>query len=191
MKSQSVRILAALSVTALVAGCNTSGGPGFLGGGGNKTKSEPATDATLGTKVVQGSCPNVELREGTAYFRKYAKGGDGDPEKIVFQAAITDATRQCSITGTEMNIKVVAAGRAAAGPAGGSGAVKMPVRVAVVEKGSNKVLYSELTQFETNLPGGDPTAQFLFSDPNVNIPIEQSRAVRIFVGFDEGPPKKG
>ncbi len=90
-----------------------------------------------------------------------------------------------------MNIKVVAAGRAAAGPAGGTGVVKMPIRVAVVEKGSNKVLYSQLTQFESNLPAGDPTTQFLFTDPNVNIPIEQSKAIRIFIGFDEGPPKKG
>ena len=63
----------------------------------------------------------------------------------------------------------------------------MPIRVAVVEKGTNKVLYSELKQFETNLPAGTPTTQFLFNHPDVTIPISASRTVRIYVGFDEGP----
>jgi len=90
-----------------------------------------------------------------------------------------------------MNIQIVAAGHVAAGPAGGPGTVKMPIRVAVVENRTNKVLYSELTQFETTLPDGAPTAQFLFNDSNINIPIDASRSVRVFVGFDEGPPKRG
>ncbi len=181
MSFLSVRNLAVVSLVALVAGCNTSGN---TGGGG-------AVDEKLGAKVVAGQCPSVQLREGTAYIRKYARGGENDPEKIVYQASIADTTRQCSITGTEMNITVVAAGHVAAGPAGGSGTVKMPIRVAVVENRTNKVLYSELTQFETTLPEGTPTAQFLFNDTNVKIPIDASRSVRVFVGFDEGPPKKG
>ncbi|MBW8640131.1 hypothetical protein K1W69_23250 [Hoeflea sp. WL0058] len=177
---QSVRGFALVSLMALVAGCNTSGNTGGAG----------AIDEKLGAKVVQGGCPSVQLRDGTAYIRRYARGGEDDPQKIVYQASITDTTRQCSITGSQMNITVVAAGHVAAGPAGGAGVVKMPIRVAVVENGTNNVIYSELTQFETSLPEGAPTAQFLFNDSNINIPISASRSVRVFVGFDEGPPKR-
>ncbi|MEX3007963.1 hypothetical protein [Hoeflea sp. TYP-13] len=175
-------------IAALVAGCNSSGLGGLKPGQGGQ---EANVDPVLGSKVVQGTCPPIILRDGTSYFRKYARGGEDDPSKILYQAAIADTTRQCSVTGDQMTIQVLAAGRAAAGPAGKSGPVKMPIRVAVVEKGTNKVLYSELTQFETTLPDGTPTTQFLFNDPNVNIPISASRSVRIFIGFDEGPYDRG
>ncbi|MCP4316382.1 MAG: hypothetical protein GY789_10285 [Hyphomicrobiales bacterium] len=176
-------------IAAIVAGCTTSN-PLKGGQDAQKKKLEAEIDPVLGTKVVQGTCPPILLREGTSYYRKYARGGEDDPEKIVYQAAIADTTRQCSVTGDQMTIQVLAAGRAAAGPAGKSGPIKMPIRVAVVEKGTNKVLYSELTQFEANLPDGTPTTQFLFNDPDVNIPITASRSVRIYVGFDEGPYDK-
>ncbi len=176
-------------MAALVAGCNTAGGLGALNLGGGQSQAEKGVDAKLGAKIVQGRCPRVQLREGTAYLRKYARGGEDDPEKILFQAAIADTTRQCSITGDQMTINVVVAGRAAAGPAGKSGSITMPIRVAVVENGTNRVVYSELTQFETALPQGNPTTQFLFNKPDVNIPIVDSRSVKVFVGFDEGPPK--
>lgn len=191
MSVNAVRVISAISMAALVAGCNASGGLGGLNpGGGSQTNSEQGVDQKLGTKVVQGVCPSVQLREGTAYLRKYARGGQDDPEKITFQAAIADTTRQCSITGEQMTINVLVAGRAAAGPAGSSGSIKMPIRVVVVENGTNRVVYSELTQFETTLPPGNPTTQFLFNKPDVNIPIVDSRSVKVFVGFDEGPPKR-
>ncbi|MCY6381645.1 hypothetical protein [Hoeflea prorocentri] len=189
-----IRIVMFAGIAALVAGCN-SGGVGGLKLGQNSqgagSEQGGSVDQTLGKRVVQGTCPKIELRDGTAYFRKYERGGEDDPTKIQYQAAIADTTRQCSITGDQMTINVVAAGRAAAGPAGKAGPIKMPIRVAVVEKGTNKVLYSELTEFETALPQGTPTTQFLFSKPDVSIPITASRSVRVFIGFDEGPQGRG
>ncbi|MDA4844804.1 hypothetical protein [Hoeflea poritis] len=187
-----VRLIMMAALAALVAGCNSSGVSGLnLGQGGSGGQPGGAVDQSTGSKVVQGTCPKIELREGTAYFRKYARGGEDDPSQVLYQAAIANTTRQCSVTGDQMTIQVVAAGRAAAGPAGKAGPIKMPIRVAVVEKGTNKVIYSELAQFETTLPSGAPTTQFLFTDPDVNIPINASRSVRIFVGFDEGPYEQG
>lgn len=189
-----LRFVMFVGLAALVAGCN-SGGVGGLQLGQNAQSAAAGqgvgVDPALGSRVVQGTCPQIELRDGTAYFRKYERGGEDDPTKIQFQAAIADTTRQCSVTGSEMTINVVAAGRAAAGPAGKAGPIKMPIRVAVVEKGTNKVLYSELTEFETSLPQGTPTTQFLFSKPDVNIPISASRSVRVYIGFDEGPQDRG
>ena len=185
-----VRMVVFAGLSAMVAGCNTSN---VIDGGASAQQKnrESEVDSVTGQKVVQGTCPPILLREGTAYYRQYARGGQDDPEKVVYQAAIADTTRQCTVTGDQMNIQVLAAGRAQAGPAGKAGKIKMPIRVAVVEKGTNKVLYSELTQFEANLPSGTPTTQFLFNDPDVAIPISASRSVRIYVGFDEGPYNRG
>ncbi len=186
-----VRAGSLLLLASLIAGCNSSGGGALkLGNQQVSNKTGGGVDPQTGSRVVQGVCPKVELREGTAYFRKYARGGEDDPTKVLYQAAIADTTRQCSITGDQMTINLVVAGRAAAGPAGKSGPIQLPIRVAVVEKGSNSVLYSELTPYQTNLPEGTPTTQFLFSKPDVTIPIAASRTVRVFVGFDEGPSKK-
>ena len=168
------------------AGCVATGGDFPSVGKNAQRQRESQVDPVVGAKVVQGICPPIELREGTSYYRQYVRSGENGSSKILFQATVTDTTRQCSVTGDRMMIHVVVAGRAAAGQAGKSGPIKMPIRVAVLENGTNKVLYSELTQFKTNLPEGTPTTQFLFNDPDVNIPISASRSVRIHVGFDEG-----
>ena len=185
----SVRMLAVVSMAAIVAGCNSAGGPINIGNRtAANTQQDLGVDETLGARVVQGACPSVVLRDGTAYLRRHTRGGEDDPDKVLFQAAIADTTRQCSITGEEMTINVVVAGRAAAGPAGKPGPISMPIRVAVVENGTNRVIFSELSDFETTLPEGTPTTQFLFNNPDVTIPIADSRTVRVYVGFDEGPP---
>ena len=185
-----VRLAAFVGISAVVAGCNTSN---VLDGGASAQQEnrEAEVDSVTGQKVVQGTCPPILLREGTAYYRQYARGGDDDPDKVIYQAAIADTTRQCTVTGDQMNIQILAAGRAQAGPAGKAGKIKMPIRVAVVEKGTDKVLYSELTQFEANLPSGTPTTQFLFNHRDVAIPSSASKSVRIYVGFDEGPYNRG
>ncbi|WP_099865179.1 hypothetical protein [Pararhizobium haloflavum] len=181
MADLNFRGIAAVSLLALVAGCSSTGEGGGLsaalrGGPGQQSTSDAP-------QVVQGNCPNVGLREGTAYYRSYASGGDGDPSKVVHQASIADTTRQCTLSGNEIVMNVTAAGRLVAGPSGGPGTVEMPIRVAAVR--GNEVIYSELTDFSAQLDSA--SGQFLFSNPNVRIPAEGAENVRVYVGFDEGP----
>jgi hypothetical protein len=86
-----------------------------------------------------------------------------------------------------MTINVAAAGRVVPGPAGAPGAVKLPIRVAVVR--GEEVLYSQLHDYQVAVDSSG-AAQFVFNDPNVTIPIPPDQAVRVFAGFDEGPPKQ-
>ena len=172
----------------LLAGCSTSDtqtvlDPGAVQdtGGQEVAAVDPVANAT----VVQASCPRVELREGTAYFRTYAKGGDGDPQKVIHQASFSDTNRQCRLSGGDMIMTVQATGRVVAGPAGGPGTVNLPVRVAVTD--GDTVLYSELQRTDVSLPDGAPTAQFLFTNSTVTFPAASARAVKVFVGFDPGP----
>lgn len=173
---------AAVLLVSILAGCTSTGNDGGDGGvlgaalrGGGGQDEQP--------EVVQGDCPQVNLREGTAYFRTHESGGEGDPSRVVHQASIAQVTRQCTLSGGEVVINVVAAGRVVTGPAGGPGTVELPIRVAAVR--GDEVLYSELTEYSTTIE--QASGQFLFSDPAVRIPAADADNVQIYVGFDEGP----
>lgn len=181
VSNRSLRFVPALLSAALIAGC-TSADPGaVLNPGG----SQPVVDPASGVGVVQGTCPQVILREGTAYYRTYAKGGDGDPSKVIHQASIEDTTRQCRISGDQMIITVVASGRVVTGPAGKAGEVNLPIRVAVLE-GEN-VVYSDLQKLPVVLLEGMPAEQFIFTNASVTFPSSAASAAKVYVGFDPGP----
>ncbi|MBD8553240.1 hypothetical protein IFT84_01750 [Rhizobium sp. CFBP 8762] len=171
------RSLCGLSLLAVLAGCNQTGG-GIL------PKAPPAA----GPAVVQGKCPQVYLRDGTATHRVFTKGGEGDATKIIYQASLVDTTRQCTTSGDQLTITVQAQGRALAGPAGKAGPVKLPIRVAVTD--GNNTVYSQLTQMAVDIPAGSTTNQFVFTKTDVTIPANLAEIAKVYVGFDEGPGKK-
>lgn len=168
------RNLAALAALTVIAGCTSTTQ--------NAATPEPQQQAA----VVQGACPPVSLREGTAFFRDYGNGStEGSAEDVRHQASISATTRQCVLSGSEIGMTVTVAGRVAAGPAGGAGPVQLPIRVAVLRNG--EVLYSEMQMYTVELPSNAPTTQFVYTDANVRIPADAVNSVRIYAGFDEGP----
>jgi hypothetical protein len=188
------RGLAFAALTGLAA-CNTSGPTNILGlGGGDKNKDlAPPPSDTITESELRAFCPNVELREGTAFFTKYEKGGapsdttEADKTKVVHQASLGEVTRACSNAGETLTINVAAAGRLVPGPKAVAGSVTLPIRVAVTS--GEAVLYSQLTQFPVTVDPASGAATFVFNDPNVSVPKPTDRSYRVFVGFDEGPPK--
>ncbi|MCY0094183.1 hypothetical protein [Hoeflea ulvae] len=181
MSNSLLRFIPALIGAAVIAGCTSTDPRAVLGGGGQ----QPAIDQATNAPVVQGTCPQVILREGTAYYTRYAKGGEGDATKVMHQASISDTTRQCRISGDQMIITVVASGRVVAGPAGKPGTVEVPVRIAVVE--GDTVLYSELQKQPVNLLEGMPAEQFIFTNDSVAFPAASSQTAKLYVGIDPGP----
>lgn len=167
-----------------VAGCQSGDGATGLGlgltGGGQESTQPKISEAEL-----RITCPRVTLREGTSFYRTYAKGGDGDPNKLQYQSSITDVTRACTqgMGGIQMNVAV--AGRVIAGPLGTGGTVTMPIRIAVVS--GDQILYSQLHKYQVTASATGAT-QFIFNDPNVIVPDGMS--VQVFAGYDEGPEKK-
>ena len=157
------------------AGCQSSGG------------DKPAVEKVTASELT-AYCPQVTLREGTASFKSYAKGGQDDPAKLAYQASISDVTRSCTRANGLLTMNVAVAGRVVPGPAGVSGTVKMPIRIAVVE--GDKVLYSKLHIHQVAMSNSGAATQFVFNDPNVTIPNPQAQTLEVFAGYDEGPPKK-
>lgn len=164
---------------AALAGCTTSG----------TQKSADGTLTEAGQPRIKESdlrafCPAVSLREGTAYFNTYEKGGDKDANRVIYQAALTETTRSCQHNDGTITLDVAAAGKVVPGPKYKSGNITMPVRVAVVQ--GDKVIYSKLHKQTVNVTSGGAT-QFVLNDNAISIPTESARSVQVFVGFDEGP----
>ncbi|CAM5509414.1 hypothetical protein ATER59S_03809 [Aquamicrobium terrae] len=177
------RVAASLMVTGFVlslAGCQSAGKAMDNGALQPDPPKVKASD-------LRAYCPKVTLREGTAYFNSYAKGGQDDPSKLAYQAAISDVTRDCSRSDGTLTMNVAAAGKVVPGPMGSAGTVTMPIRV-VVAQGS-QVLYSQLHQYKLPITDTSAATQFAFSDPNVSVPVPAADTYQVFVGFDEGPPK--
>jgi hypothetical protein len=136
---------------------------------------------------LTGFCPQVTLREGTAFFTTYEKGGDGDPAKAIYQASITETTRACTRPNGTLAMNIAVAGRVVPGPKANGATVTLPIRVAITE--GESVLYSQMHQFQVTIVPGQAATQFVFNDPNASVPLASAKAITIFVGFDEGPPK--
>ena len=178
-----------------LAACNTSSPTNILGLGGDKNKDlAPPPSDQITESELRAFCPNVELREGTAFFTKYEKGGaatdttEADKTKVIHQASLGEVTRACSYGGDTLTINVAASGRLVPGPKAVAGTVTLPIRVAVTS--GDAVLYSQLTPFAVTVDPAGGASTFVFNDPNVSLPKPTDRSYRVFIGFDEGPPAK-
>lgn len=178
----------AASLLMVLSGCNAGNPGGVLGSAADKPTAAPAASpAADAAAAVQGFCPPITLRDGTAYHRVYAKGAKDDATKIVYQASLADTTRSCTRSETGMTITAMVQGRLVAGPEGKAGQVMLPIRVAVTD--GETVVYSELTQFPVTLADVAQASQFVFTK-DVPVPGNVSGLTKVHVGFDEGPVKK-
>lgn len=189
-RSVRVRFLAGLAFAAFtlpVAGCQSGDAGNVLGLGGGQEKQQPQQNKVLASEL-RAYCPRVTLKEEAGFINRYAKGGDGDPAKLSFQASITEVTRSCNRQTGMLAMDVALAGRVVTGPAGASGSVTLPIRVTVV-RSDGEVLYSQVQNHQIAL-AGNQAQQFLFNDRNVVIPIPEDNTLQVFAGFDVGPAKK-
>lgn len=178
LSSRFARLGGAALLGLIVAGCSTSNQPAVSSSG------EPrVTQADL-----QVFCPRISLREGTSYFNTYEKGGNGDSTRVIYQASISDVTRDCRRDNGNLIITAAAAGRVVPGPKFRNGTISMPIRVVVME--GDKVVSTKLHKQAVAMGSADSATQFVFTAPPVTVSEATARQVQIFIGFDEGPQKK-
>ncbi len=172
-----------LSATAFVSGCQSDSATSGLDlQNGNVQQQD---ENVIRESELRAYCPPVSLREGTAYFTTYAKGGQDQPESVIYQASISDVTRKCTYGTGSFTMTVAVAGRVVPGPKGSTGTITMPIRIAAVRGG--EVVYSKLFQHQVAISDTAGATQFIFNDPNVMITGTPDRSIQLMVGFDEGP----
>lgn len=200
------RILAGISMLAaggLAAGCQSKDA---LNSAGTPEKPK-VTESEL-----RAFCPPVGLRQGTAFYTSYEKTAPARPAKkaaaspadapapedtgltdkpaqrVVYQTSITDVTRSCSRADGILTMKVGVAGKVVPGPAAKLGTVQLPLRIAITT--GDQVLFSQLFQHSVEVQSTTTATQFVFTTDSVSFPDPNSRGVRGYAGFDEGPPAK-
>lgn len=181
----------ALGVSLALAGCQSGGPLGGLESGSGRTVAQRPDGQSAGDvgtvreSELRAYCPPVALREGTAYFRTYQGGDRSDPEKIVYQASISDVTRTCRRGQDAFSMTVAVAGRVVPGPAGTTGTLTMPIRIAALR--GEEVVFSRLYSHQVTIDDTSGATQFIFKAQDVAIPGVADRGVQVFVGYDEGP----
>ncbi|RCS23362.1 hypothetical protein DUT91_13845 [Phyllobacterium salinisoli] len=172
----------AMALVLTAAGCTTKGdGSGTAGSGLPSTSGEQKVKES----ELTAYCPNITLREGTAFFNTYEKGGEKDNARIIYQAAITDVTRACQYAPGTTTMDVAAAGKIVPGPQFKAGTITMPIRV-VVQQG-DAVLYSKLHKHQVSVSNPSSATQFVFNDRAISFPTPAQKDIQVFVGYDEGP----
>ncbi|SFP03458.1 hypothetical protein SAMN03159463_03484 [Mesorhizobium sp. NFR06] len=111
---------------------------------------------------------------------------DHDPSKIIYQASISDVTRDCTHANGQLSMKIAVAGKVVPGPMFAPGTVTMPIRIAVQH--GNDVLYSQLHQYQVQVTDPSAATQFVFTDANVVVPEPTAKDYQAYAGYDENTP---
>ncbi|MER9652372.1 hypothetical protein NKJ26_02500 [Mesorhizobium sp. M0152] len=210
------RFLAGLALTGFMlaaAGCQ-SGDNGILNLGFGKkdpTAPPPPQDPKVLASQLQAYCPKVAVRDGTAFFNTYAKTAAPKPKKkadvaqdvqaaadaaaappddsakIIYQASISDVTRDCSRANGQLTMKIAVAGKIVPGPMFSPGTITMPIRTAVMH--GTEVLYSQLHQHQVQVTDPSVATQFVFTDSSVVVPEPTAQDYQAYAGYDETAPK--
>lgn len=172
-------VFAALGFILAVAGCQSGNPIGALNiaGGQRDSGQERITSDEL-----LAYCPAVQIRARQAVHDTFQRGGQDDPQKLVYRASITDATRACTYNGGTMGMTVAVAGRVVPGPAGAAGSVTVPIRIIAYR--DQEVIHEQVYNHQVAISDVAGATQFVFSDSSISMPTPTSRNVLIFVAFD-------
>lgn len=197
----------ALSLPALallLAACGTSGSGGSSGGDSSflnkinifaEKKTSAMTDSGNATAAIADNddidCPGVAVRTGAATLSIGKTPGDVDVSALDlrYQGTILRTARECHVNAGVMSMKVGVEGRIITGPAGGPGAVDVPLRIAVVQEGVEpKTIASKLAIVPVTITETIDRVTFTHIESDITFPMpvrpSDIDAYVVYVGFD-------
>jgi hypothetical protein len=155
------------------------------------SKATTGNAATGEESATDVECPTVDVRTGAATLMIGSKAGEGEPSALDlrYQGTIVRTARECRVSAGVMTMKVGIEGRVITGPAGGPGTVDIPLRIAVVQEGSNpKTITSKFARIQVGIAGAVDRVPFTHVDPDVSFPMPTRAAdidsYVVYVGFD-------
>ncbi|UVK53951.1 hypothetical protein DBIPINDM_000309 [Mesorhizobium sp. AR02] len=110
-----------------------------------------------------------------------------DSARIIYQASISDVTRDCSRADGQLTMKIAVAGKIVPGPKFTPGTITMPIRTAVMH--GTDVLYSQIHQYQVQVTDPSVATQFVFTDSNAVVPAPTAQDYQAYAGYDETAPK--
>lgn len=173
---------AALGLLLAASGCQSGdGASNVLNLGGGQTR-ESTEDERVTVQELTAFCPAITVPESLAVHSSYQRNAQDDPSRLIYRAAITDATRSCTYRDGIMGMTIALAGRIIPGPAGTTGSVRVPIRITIYRDA--ETLHSQTVNHEVAVADTAGATQFVFTDSSFSMPNPTSRNVRIVAGMD-------
>lgn len=182
------------ALTLAIAGCSSAGGDGtsfgerFSQSLTTGTPTAPAPAATTGATTNLDTCPNVDIRQGAGTLAINSNARDPSATQLRYQISVAQTARECANVAGNLNIKVGLQGRIVLGPAGGPGALEVPVRYALVDDGPQpKTVYSKLYRVPVSIADGQTSVTFTHVEEAMSVPMPTPAVFDryvIYVGFD-------
>ena len=200
MMRTSTSVAALLGLTLALGGCGTSSSSLFSSSPLDFFKtSEKATTGGSGIDT-DVECPEVQVRTGAATLMIGSKPGEmGEPAALDlrYQGTIIRTARECRVNAGLITMKVGIEGRVITGPAGGPGAIDVPIRMAVVQEGPTpKTITSKFVRIPVTITGAIDRVIFTHVQDDIAFPLPavpaDIDAYVVYVGFDamSAPSKK-
>lgn len=145
-------------------------------------KNKIANEQTISEEELTAWCPSITMDTDTAFYNTYTRGGNGNPQKVIYQATLSNVTRTCTYPTGKISMVAAAAGRIVPGPQFTGGTVTMPILVEAIE--GSRVIYSKKHSYSVPIQSRMEATQFIFKDDQVSFPKPQGRNVKIFISFD-------
>lgn len=200
-------VAAFLTLGIALGGCGSSGNSNLFGSSSldlfNSSSKVTSGDAAGGATAAfdpSYDCPPVVVRIGASTLLIGSKPGQSEPNPldVRYQGSIVRTARECHVNAGIVTMKVGIEGRIITGPAGTSGTVDVPLRIAVVQEGANpKTVASKFARETVTLANAVDRVTFTHIDPDVSFPVPQPASAIdsyvVYVGFDPlgaKPPTK-
>jgi hypothetical protein len=174
--------LALLVAGVSIAGCASLESVTSPIGGFFRSSPSPSTP----TPASEAECPQVTVRTGAATWQVPAGAA---PTAVRYQASLGQLARECAILGDTMTIKVGVEGRVLVGPRGGPGSVEVPLRIALVQEGTQpRSIWTKFYPIPVSVTPGTTQAVFaqVEDDLTFQLPINRGdlQSYIVYVGFD-------
>ncbi len=136
--------------------------------------------------ATPSGCPEITVLDGTGAQRVMAGGAAGNAG-LKHQFSISDVARECQVSGNQMVLKVGVEGKVLLGPAGTPGTFDVPLRVAIVDRISEKPLLSKLYRVSASIPAGRTGTNYSLVADSLVVPFAAGRTAQdysIKIGID-------
>ena len=149
----------------------------------------PQVDNTaLASTAPDFECPSITIRSGAATYSVSADPREPNAMNLRYQASVGDTARECRLANGIVTMKVGVQGRLVLGPAGGPGQAEVPLRIAVVQEGTQPTtIVTKLERIPVTIPENEPHVLFTHVDENISFPMPRGGLIDSYVdyvGFD-------
>jgi hypothetical protein len=145
-------------------------------------------DGSISANKVANSdidCPGMMVRNGASTWQVPAGTNNTN---LRYQGSLGQLARECAVLGDSMTIKVGIEGRVLVGPKGGAGSLAVPLRIALVQEGTQpRSVWTKFYSVPLNIPPGQTQITFTHVEDDLTFAIPPSKDLSgyvIYVGYD-------